>query len=126
MNPPTSRSGPLDGWRAGRDVDAPRTAVPASAGGGFGAQVQAARVGRGYDLGQVARPYSAAYLSLVEAGVITPSQRAVESILGRLAQDPERRRAAPEPAISPSVPPSAGLEFAVRPVLAGRPRHRWR
>jgi hypothetical protein len=55
----------------------------------LGQRVRALRLARGLSQNDLARPYSRAYMSLLEAGGISPSPRAIETLATRLGVHPE-------------------------------------
>jgi transcriptional regulator with XRE-family HTH domain len=55
----------------------------------LGQRVRALRLARGLSQNELAQPYSRAFVSLLEAGGIAPSPRAIETLAARLGIDPE-------------------------------------
>jgi transcriptional regulator with XRE-family HTH domain len=55
----------------------------------LGQRVRALRLSRGLSQADLARPYSRAYVSLLESGGIDPSPRALETLAGRLGVSPD-------------------------------------
>jgi transcriptional regulator with XRE-family HTH domain len=55
----------------------------------LGQRVRALRLSRGLSQADLARPYSRAYVSLLESGGIDPSPRALETLAARLGVSPD-------------------------------------
>ena len=55
----------------------------------LGQRVRAVRLARGLSQRDLAGPYSRAFVSLLEAGGIAPSPRAIQTLAARLGIDPE-------------------------------------
>jgi transcriptional regulator with XRE-family HTH domain len=58
-----------------------------------GQRIRSIRVSKGLTQADLAGPYSRAYISLLEAGGIAPSPRAVETLAARLGVEPADLRA---------------------------------